>query len=133
MRSTSHKFTVLKIPTLKLKAGEDRLKVIVLKAHQIEKEIQAKVGVVVVQDTNCGFYWEQAYFTLASQGNTSPTPQPDTSTKSVGRPCCSKTGSIIDLTALSEDEIPLTQNIATKVEVIVKQDISKVLALKKYL
>ena len=98
------------------------MKAIVLKARQIEKEIQAKAGVVVIQDANRGLYWEQAYFTLATQGDTSPTPRPDTSTESVARPCRSKTGSIIDLTALSEDDTPLTQNITTKAEVVVKQE-----------
>ena len=97
------------------------MKAVILKACQIEKDLQAKAGVIVVQDSNHGLYWEQAYFTLVTQGDTSATPPPDASTEPVGGPH-HKMRLIIDLTALSEDETFPTQNVTTKTEVIIKQE-----------
>ena len=107
------------------------MKEIILEACGIEKKIQAKAGMVVVQDapnpptpnppapnpTN-GLYWEEALYSLITEKDDITTPPPDTPTKSA---VTLHKKSVIDLTA-SDDEPPPTRTVSTKAEVVVKQE-----------
>ena len=117
--------TIIKIQITKPKSGEDDLKAIILEACRIEKELQAKSGMVVIQDPPGSLHWEQAYFTLTTEDSDAiTTPPPDTPAKPTGGLQKNKTRSIIDLTAVSDnDTSPPTQRVHAAAEVAVKQEI----------
>ena len=108
---------------MKPKSREDELKAIILEAGRIEKGLQAKSGMVVIQDPQDPLHWEHAYFTLTMEDNTATTPLPDAPAKSTSGLQCNKTGSIIDLTAMSDSESPPTQKVHAMAKVVVKQEV----------
>jgi len=119
------------------------MKAVILEANRIEKKLQVESGMVVVQDPPNPLHWEQAYFTLTTEGDDITTPPPNpppnppnpppTNTDGLRR---NKPGSVIDLTALSDNESPPTRvarakaNRAkknknhAKAEIVVKQEIT---------
>ena len=115
---------VTKLQTTRPKTGDsDELKAIIESACRIEKAIQAKSGMVVVQDTPNPLYWETAYFKLTTADDDAvATPPLDAPAKPTDGPLSDKPRSIIDLTA-SDDEIASMQRVQIKPETIVKQEI----------
>jgi hypothetical protein len=112
-----------KLQTTRPKSGEDELKEIIEEACRIEKDLQAKSGMVVVQDEPNALHWEDTYYTLITEDDPVATPPPDDPIKTAGGLRHNKPGSIIDLTA-SDDEPPLTRKVHTNTEVTVKQEIT---------
>lgn len=119
INSVFRSLTGAKLRTTKPKSGEDELRAIILEACNIEKKIQDESGMVVIQDPP--LHWEKAYFELTTEDDTIATPLPNAPTDSASGP--RKTGSIIDLTAASDDESPQTQKALAKAEAAIKQEI----------
>ena len=106
-----------KLQTSQLKTGEDELNAILKDARDIKKAIQAKSGVVVVQDANQILHWEGVYQSLTMEDDATPPAD-----EHAGGNPNKKPGSIIDLTA-SEEDLSTTRKVAAKANVVVKQEI----------
>ena len=86
---------------MKQKAGKNQMNTIIQEVDAIEKEIQAKAGVAVVEDGKSSLHWEMAYHTLFTEDDSvTITPAEPTSGAPDKQP-----GSIIDLTAASEEDL----------------------------
>jgi len=103
--------TITKLPTIHPKSGDNEMRAIILEAERIEKNLQAKSGMVVVQDPPKPLHWEEVYFALTTEDGdittSPPTPNPPLTnppltnpppTKPTIRLHQKKPGSIIDLT-----------------------------------
>ena len=94
---------------------------IVQDACRIERDIQARSGMVVIHDPEDLLRWENAYFTLTTEDDaiaTSPSNTPAETTDGSRR---KKPGSVIDLTA-SDGEPPVTQKVRARAKIVVKQE-----------
>jgi hypothetical protein len=115
--------TITKVLAAQPKSGEDELREIVLEACRIEKILQAKSGMVVIQDSSDSLDWETAYYTLTTKGDDVVTPPPVAPTEPTSGLRRNKPGSIIDLTADGDESDPPIQKVRTKAEAIVKQEV----------
>ena len=112
----------MKLPMTNTKSGEDELRAIVQDACKIEKDLQSKSGMVVIQDPSDPLHWESTYFALTTENDVATTPPPIIPTKPTSGLCRDKPGSIIHLTAVSDNESPPTQRAGTAAGVTVKQE-----------